>query len=66
MLQITSDNVREVYYKDDEYYYCDTHEKVEEEFRAGYFTTALRPSSKSKTKRGNRDILEALKAKYSS
>ena len=66
MLQITSESVREVYFKNDEYYYCDTHEKVEEELRAGYFTTALRPSSKSKVKRGNRAGLEALKAKYSS
>jgi hypothetical protein len=57
VLQITNESAREIYFKNDEYYYCDTHKKVEEEIRTGYFTTALRPNSPCKTKRGNLKIL---------
>jgi hypothetical protein len=64
MLQNDSQNVPDVYFKDNEYYYSDTHEKVLDVFRGGHYSIDFRPNSKTK-KRGNRKVLEALKSKYS-
>jgi hypothetical protein len=63
MLQDDYQNVPEVYFKDNKYYYADTHEKVLDDFRGGHYTVDFRPNSRTK-KRGNRKGLESLKAKY--
>jgi hypothetical protein len=64
MLQNNYQNIPEVYFQDNEYYYSDTHENVVDVFRGGHYTIDFRPNSKPK-KRGDRKALEALKAKYS-
>lgn len=46
MIQITADSVRGVFYKDGDYYYCDNFQLVEEKYRLGFNTSALKKSGR--------------------
>lgn len=70
MLQVTKNGIRKVYFKDDNWYYVDSLQVVEEKFQQGYQTSALKRSSTSKVAieqtKESKEWFEKMRLKYNS